>query len=449
MRTACQMMPWPPTKQLPPQKKGASIPTTRGTRKSSLSHVLIGLLLLLGVSLVVSTALVAQLQAQERSGRGRWRERRPPEGMPQDPASRLRFRLERAERLISSFDANQDGVIEPNEVQGQSRYIYERMAKEAGLNPMHSIAVAEFRAAVIRHIQQTEQQQQSKSPPGGPTPSGGPPPGLGSTTGSGPVGSSGMGPSLGGLRGFGAQTPNLPKPAGFGLPGTSSGSSLSSSPSAPPPSSPERQELERRVREYAQSLFRQYDANKNGILEREEWQQMRGSPEKADRNNDGRITLEELTHRELERNQLALSGSSSSTSSSGSSGSSSSGSGSGPGTSSTWTSSSLSSSSSSGSSSRPSGSGSTWSGSPRSSSSSSRSSQPVRVRFLTPLERLPKGIPDWFIQKDADGDGQVSMAEFASEWTDAKAAEFQKYDLNNDGLITPQECLRAEKAKSF
>jgi Ca2+-binding EF-hand superfamily protein len=56
-------------------------------------------------------------------------------------------------------------------------------------------------------------------------------------------------------------------------------------------------------------------------------------------------------------------------------------------------------------------------------------------------------LPDWFVQKDADGDGQVSMAEFATEWTDAKAAEFQKYDMNNDGFITPEECLRAEKAK--
>jgi len=410
------------------------------------------------VVLAVGAGLLPESHAQERAGRGRWRDRGPSEGVPDDPAARLRFRIERAERMISMFDANQDGVIEPNEVRGQPRYIYERMAKEAGLNPTHSIAVAEFRAAVIRHIQQSE--QQAKSPPGGPGSSASPPAGPSppGPSSSGSTGPGAGGPSGGTLRGFDAPGTNLPKPAGFGPAGgsfgpagSSSGSAGSIAPggsSAPPPGSPERQQLEERVRQYAQSLFRQYDANKNGVLEREEWQQMRGSPEKADRNNDGRITLEELTARELERNQLAFSGSSSSSSfGSSSSGSSSTASAGSSGSSSNWTSRSSSSSGSSGSFSRPSGSGSGWSGHSRSSSSSGKSGQPGRVRFLTPLERLPKGLPDWFVQKDADGDGQISMAEFAAEWTDAKAAEFQKYDLNNDGIMTPEECLRAEKMK--
>jgi Ca2+-binding EF-hand superfamily protein len=64
---------------------------------------------------------------------------------------------------------------------------------------------------------------------------------------------------------------------------------------------------------------------------------------------------------------------------------------------------------------------------------------------LTPIERLPKGLPDWFTAKDADGDGQVSMAEFAADWTPAKVAEFSRYDLNGDGIITASECLKAEK----
>ncbi len=396
--------------------------------------ILLGAFVLAGVG-----SLLAEGQAQERSGRARWRERRPSEGMPEDPAARFRWRIERAERMISAFDANQDGVIEPNEVRGQSRYIYERMAKEAGLNPSHSIAVAEFRAAVIRYIQQ----QEAKSPPAGPgTPGSGPSPG--GPTAPGPSSSGSFPPSPSGLKGFGPEGTNLPKPGGFGLPGSSSGSpgtAAATAPAGPSLGNSERQQLEERVRQYAQSLFRQYDANKNGILEREEWQQMRGSPEKADRNNDGIITLEELTARELERNQLAISGGSSSSSAGSSSGSSTG-----------WTSTSSSphpstpTTSSSGS--RSSGSGSNWAGPSRSSSSSgSRSGQTGRVRFLTPLERLPKGLPDWFIQKDTDGDGQVSMAEFATEWTDAKATDFQKYDLNNDGIITPEECLRAEKTK--
>ena len=66
-------------------------------------------------------------------------------------------------------------------------------------------------------------------------------------------------------------------------------------------------------------------------------------------------------------------------------------------------------------------------------------------RFLKPTERLPKGLPDWFAAKDTDGDGQVTMAEFASEWTPEKIAEFARYDLNHDGIITAAECLKADK----
>ena len=62
-------------------------------------------------------------------------------------------------------------------------------------------------------------------------------------------------------------------------------------------------------------------------------------------------------------------------------------------------------------------------------------------RFASPQERLPKGLPSWFIERDEDMDGQVSMAEFAKEWTDAKVKEFFRYDKNRDGIITPEECL--------
>ena len=74
---------------------------------------------------------------------------------------------------------------------------------------------------------------------------------------------------------------------------------------------------------------------------------------------------------------------------------------------------------------------------------SPKRSGPKSGRFLTPKERLPKGLPEWFLEKDADGDGQVCMAEFASDWTPDVVAEFERYDLNHDGVITPAECLKA------
>ncbi|MGQ9576396.1 MAG: hypothetical protein ACUVUC_13865 [Thermoguttaceae bacterium] len=49
----------------------------------------------------------------------------------------------------------------------------------------------------------------------------------------------------------------------------------------------------------------------------------------------------------------------------------------------------------------------------------------------------------WFIQRDANQDGQVSMAEYASRWTESLVAEFNRFDANRDGLIEPKECLAA------
>ena len=130
--------------------------------------------------------------------------------------------------------------------------------------------------------------------------------------------------------------------------------------------------------------MKQYDENKNGRLERDEWSRMRGSWQDADRNSDGMLTLEEITNH-LNRYSRGRTGG---------------------------------------------------------------SAPPRSQRFLTPTERLPSGLPTWFTRDDQDGDGQVSMAEFATTWDSGKQAEFAKYDLNGDGLITARECLAAEKASS-
>lgn len=68
-------------------------------------------------------------------------------------------------------------------------------------------------------------------------------------------------------------------------------------------------------------------------------------------------------------------------------------------------------------------------------------------KWLSAKIRLPKGLPDWFLAK-ADDDGQITMAEYTDRWTPEAVAEFQKYDLNHDGIITAAEVLKVGKPRS-
>ena len=52
-------------------------------------------------------------------------------------------------------------------------------------------------------------------------------------------------------------------------------------------------------------------------------------------------------------------------------------------------------------------------------------------------------LPSWFFDRDTDGDGQIQMAEFATKWDAEKIGQFERLDLNHDGLITSNELLRS------
>lgn len=56
---------------------------------------------------------------------------------------------------------------------------------------------------------------------------------------------------------------------------------------------------------------------------------------------------------------------------------------------------------------------------------------------------VPRELPSWFVEKDVNSDGQVQMSEFAQEWTEERLDEFARLDLNQDGMIVPDECLQA------
>ena len=64
-----------------------------------------------------------------------------------------------------------------------------------------------------------------------------------------------------------------------------------------------------------------------------------------------------------------------------------------------------------------------------------------RKSFAVSRRATPEGLPGWFSERDANGDLQVSMSEYSKDWNDSLLNEFQKFDLNGDGMITAKECL--------
>jgi hypothetical protein len=63
-------------------------------------------------------------------------------------------------------------------------------------------------------------------------------------------------------------------------------------------------------------------------------------------------------------------------------------------------------------------------------------------RFTPAGDRLPTGLPEWFKSRDKNSDGQVQMSEYTRSWSSRMVAEFRRYDLNDDGVITSKEAAK-------
>lgn len=307
-------------------------------------------------------------------------------------------RVQFYEGLMRQTDTNQDGTVSQDEIR-QSRmgeYLVSRMKERVGVDVSGGFRIDELRQKVIDYYKQRYGGDSSQS---GQPSSGSQAPSSTSQTQQS-VSILRFGPNVS-VPGFGAPSSSTPTTAGvpgFGTPGVS-GTTSGGAPgmvTSPSSSSPEQvqplpppQPLDERIRRYAEGLMRQYDQNRSGKLEKEEWEKMRGSDwSKADKDGNSDLTLQEIA----EHLSAQAGGSSSS------------------------------------------------------SSSSSGSATPVSTkRFIqrSAWDRLPSGLPSWFKEKDRDRDGQILMAEFTDKWTEEKLREFQKYDLNRDGIITPSECLKA------
>jgi Ca2+-binding EF-hand superfamily protein len=65
-------------------------------------------------------------------------------------------------------------------------------------------------------------------------------------------------------------------------------------------------------------------------------------------------------------------------------------------------------------------------------------SAPAVKRYHTAPETL-RGVPAWFLIRDLNGDGQISLSEFAPTLSAASLALFGKLDKNGNGFIEPDE----------
>jgi hypothetical protein len=291
-------------------------------------------------------------------------------------------------KLLRGLDRNRDGVLQPDEIPRRARLQVVVAARRRGLDPRKPLPLAEL----TRSIDSSQAEPTAATEP---TPAE-----------ASKESAEEQKPSVGsdssasvGVPGFGVPDDRSPVP-GFDVPppaariskADSSGKSRAGEESASATPA-----ADGRIRRYAKSMLAQYDKNKNGQLEREEWSRMRGKPKEADRNGDDVLSLDELA------DHLAAYGSRRDVPTSSRSGAG--------------------------------------------HKASYRSKKTARTRstyrFLSPHERLPEGLPDWFVRKDADLDGQVSMAEFSTVWSWGKLEEFTRLDLNGDGFIVPKECLRA------
>ncbi len=183
------------------------------------------------------------------------------------------------------------------------------------------------------------------------------------------------------------------------------------------------------------SVFERYDGNRNGVLDRDEWSGFRSDPSEADSNRDGRITQDEYSSWMASRFSGGGRGFGGRGGDDNRGGWGGGGDGDNRGG---------------------------WGGDRGDRGDGGRrgdrggednqngsgakvvtNDSASSLRRRTPTEMLPSGLPAWFARQDTNADGQVTMAEFASSWSERVVADFAQFDLDGDGIVTPHECLTA------
>jgi hypothetical protein len=60
-------------------------------------------------------------------------------------------------------------------------------------------------------------------------------------------------------------------------------------------------------------------------------------------------------------------------------------------------------------------------------------------KFFVSPQRMATSLPEWFRKSDADGDGQVTLAELSAHSPATAVTDFSRLDANDDGVITASE----------
>lgn len=154
-------------------------------------------------------------------------------------------------------------------------------------------------------------------------------------------------------------------------------------------------------RREAAEVMRRYDRNNNGFVDKDELtRQFAGNPLDFDRNRDGRLSMDELAVRYARRRVIAEEAKQEKAKDAGR-------------------------------------------GERKREVEVPDEFGDRRSYRVTDARRSPEGLPGYFVDKDANRDGQVAMAEFTDQWDDEKIKAFFDLDFNRDGVITSDEALRA------
>lgn len=288
--------------------------------------------------------------------------------------------------MLGRLDANGNGSIDPDEMQGPARFILDRISRD---NPEIASAMSESKPISISKITKAIDKMRGDS-------------GSSSSASSNSSSSSS------------SSQPKVPESLvpGFGMkkdmtsiPGFGVGGSVATT-----------IKIEEKDLKEALDRLQKYDKNKDGILDEKEiaegsWRDE--SPMSYDRNGDKKLSVEELAVRyakrriaeETEKANKQTASSNSRDSRRGDSRSQ-----------------------------KPEAPASPW---------SNQASYKFTPKFGS-NSKTP-GLPEWFASSDANNDGQVMMNEYASNWDDATIKEFERFDTNGDGTITTLETLTAVK----